>query len=135
MRCFLKVKSAEHSPAGLGFIVLDEFDAGQELLEVVEVVALFEITAGVGVDSRLYKKDIRDTLWGHLELHIRLSPINVPLVGVVKNEKLKVKSFVMILVSFCFQVLPGCPNYRTEDVHYFFTFFDHFILLNITCAF
>ena len=49
MGCPLEMQTSEDSPAGFGFIVLDKTNARQELLKVVEVVAFFKITAGVGV--------------------------------------------------------------------------------------
>ena len=49
------MESTENSSGGFGFVVLDKIDTGEELLKVVEVVAFFEITAGVGVNSRFDK--------------------------------------------------------------------------------
>ncbi len=93
MGSFLEVQTPEHSPGRFGFIVLDKFDTGQELLKIVEVVAFLEISAVISIDGGFDEEDLWDGLGGYLELHIRLSPINVPIVGIVKNEKLKVKSW------------------------------------------
>ena len=63
------MKTTEHSPARLGFIVLDKADTGEEFLKVVEVVAFFKISSVIGIDGWLNEEDVGDGLRRDFEFH------------------------------------------------------------------
>ena len=66
---FLEVQTSQDPLGGFGFVVLDKFDTGQELLKVVEVVALFEIAAVISIDCGFDEENVGDGLGGDFKFH------------------------------------------------------------------
>ena len=64
------MQSTENASSRFGFIVLDKFDTGEELLKVVEVVAFLKIASVISIDGGFDEEHVWDTLWSYLKFHL-----------------------------------------------------------------